>query len=140
MTVEKTKSDQCPLRNPSRPYCCVHARSHRFLLSSVRFIRRGQAMATSHPSPSLSSSRATTNPQNASQLPDSLSRPHLGLVQVRPCYADFQGRRRALRLRNDSRIIQHAAITTGGHPLDHLSLSIVLIAMRSVPNGLPGSR
>ena len=56
------------------------------------------------------------NPQDASQLSDSLPHPHLGLAPVHPRHADLEGCRRALRLRNDSRNIQHAVIATGEKP------------------------
>jgi len=63
----------------------------------------------SPPSPHL-------DPQDASQLFDSLPHPHLDLAPVHPRHADLQGRRRALRLRNDSRNIQHALTATGEKP------------------------
>ena len=104
------------LRNPSQPYC-VHPRSKSFLLSSAGFIRGPKPWQPPIRCP-LSSLRATSSPQNAAQLPDPLSRPHLGLVQVCPRHADLQGRRRALRLRNDSGVIQRSAIETGEQPSD----------------------
>ena len=45
-------------------------------------------MAASHLSPPL----LTSGPQDVSQLADSLSRPHLGLVPVRLRHADIEGR------------------------------------------------
>ena len=58
---------------------------------------------------------AVSSPRHASQLSHPLSCPHLGFAQICSSHADVQSSCRALRLRNDSRIIHHFVIAAGKH-------------------------